>query len=211
MNLLHIDSSILGARSVSRELTGAAVHAWRQANPGGTVVYRDLAAPAGHLSPAAVQALRFGLPPVAEALDELARAEELISEFLAADIVVIGSPMYNFTIPSQLKSWLDVLAQKGRTFKYTETGPEGLAGGKQVVIVSSRGGIYSTSPSSAMDFQEPYLTAVMKFFGIDRIDIVRAEGVNISPEKRDAAMSAANRQIGELFAGTGNRIVPVTA
>ena len=201
MNLLHIDSSILRERSVSRELTAATVDAWRRAHPGGRVKYRDLTSVlTGHLNSPAVQTLRFGIPPVPEAQAELALYEELVSEFLAADIVVVGTPMYNFSIPSQLKTWLDVLAQKGRTFKYTEKGPEGLAGDKHVVIVSSRGGFYSVSPGSAMDFQEPYLAAVLRFFGIERIDVIRAEGVNISPEKREAAMSDAHRQIGELFA-----------
>jgi FMN-dependent NADH-azoreductase len=208
MILLHIDSSILEARSVSRELTASVVRTWRQSHPEGEVIYRDLAATIhGHLSPSAVGTLRFGLPPADQAVEELDRTEELISEFLAADVVVIGAPMYNFGISSQLKSWIDALAQKGRTFSYSEKGPTGLAGGKHVIIVSSRGGIYSSGPMAVMDFQEPYLAAVLKFFGIHHIDLVRAEGVNISPEKRVAAIAEANRLIGELFSSTPERIL----
>ena len=201
MKLLHIDSSVLAANSVSRQLTRSAVEQWRAAQPGATVIYRDLAARApGHLS-----AEMLGAAAVAPAQrsarqrEELAFGEELLAEFLAADVVVLGAPMYNFTIPSQLKAWLDRVLVAGRTFKYTESGPVGLAGGKKVVIVSSRGGIYSAgTPGEAMDHQESYLKVALGFMGITDVTVVRAEGVNMN-ERREQAVSAAQAAVRGLF------------
>src|SRR5690606_27231630 len=121
---------------------------------------------------------------------------EVLEEFLAADTVVVGAPMYNFGIPSTLKAWIDRLAIPGRTFRYTEKGPEGLAGGKKVVIVSARGGLYAAgSAGAAADFQEPYLRQVFGFFGIDDVEIVRAEGVNLGPQQKAEAIAAARAAI----------------
>jgi FMN-dependent NADH-azoreductase len=201
MKLLHIDSSALGGGSVSRQLTAAVVAGWRQARPDVQVVYRDLAANAPpHFSPALVGAM-FGKP---EDLNDAQRAdlalsEELVSEFLAADAVVIGAPMYNFSIPSQLKAWIDRIAQKGRTFAYSEKGPVGLAGGKQVIIASSRGGVYSDGARQALDFQETYLRGVLGFLGVTDVTMVRAEGVNISPEAKAQAVAAAHAEAAALF------------
>lgn len=201
MKLLHIDSSALGDGSVSRQLTASVVAGWREARPDVQVVYRDLAAnPPPHFSPALVGAL-FGKP---EDLNDAQRAdlalsEELVSEFLAADVVVIGAPMYNFSIPSQLKAWIDRIAQKGRTFAYTEKGPVGLAGGKQVTIASSRGGIYSAGAAAALDFQEAYLRGVLGFLGVTDVTTVRAEGVNISAEAKAKAIAAAQAEAATLF------------
>ena len=163
MSLLHIDSSALGAQSVSRELSAALAGAWKRRNPGAKVVYRDLAAnPLPHWA------------PVADATDPAMRDNgAVLEEFLAADTVVIGAPMYNFGIPSSLKAWIDRIAIAGKTFRYTEKGPEGLAGGKKIVIASSRGGIYSEgSPYAAADFQEAYLRQVFGFFGITDVEFV---------------------------------------
>jgi FMN-dependent NADH-azoreductase len=181
MNLLHIDSSILGEHSASRALGAAVVAARRAANPAITVTYRDLAAtPLPHLSAGSLAKA----DPV-----EAAAAEQVIREFLDADIVVIGAPMYNFSIPSTLKAWIDRLAVAGRTFRYNEQGmAEGLAGGKQVVVASSRGGFHQ---ASGTDFQEPYLRQVFGFMGIDDIGFVRAEGLAVSPEQRAASMQEA--------------------
>jgi len=158
MKLLHIDSSVLGGNSVSRELTKRIVTQWRAAHPGTRVEHLDLAANAPtHLS---VDSLGFRLGANAEGLSEVQRreneiSERLVSQFLAADVVVIGAPMYNFSIPTQLKSWIDRIAQAGRTFKYTEKGPVGLAGGKTVIVASSRGGMYANNPALAsLDHQE---------------------------------------------------------
>jgi FMN-dependent NADH-azoreductase len=198
MRLLHVDSSILGDGSVSRALTVQVVARWRERVPGLAVVYRDLAAqPLAHIAGAHIAAR--AMPEAARTLDqqaEIAASDQALDEFLAAEIVVIGAPMYNFTIPSQLKAWIDRLAVAGKTFKYTPEGAVGLAAGKKVIVISSRGGVYSAgSPLAAIDHQEPYLRAIFGFFGITEIDYIRAEGVNIGPEQRDHAIAAARQAI----------------
>uniref|UniRef100_UPI0018EE341E FMN-dependent NADH-azoreductase n=1 Tax=Xylophilus sp. ASV27 TaxID=2795129 RepID=UPI0018EE341E len=167
MTLLHLDSSPLGDASVSRQITAAVTAALAGSEAGTIVTYRDLAAePLPHLGGELLQALRPApgapAPESAAVRAELALTEELIAEFLAADTVVIGAPMYNFAIPTQLKAWIDRVAQAGRTFRYTASGSEGLAGGKRVLIVSSRGGKYAgTAFEAALDHQEAYLRAVL--------------------------------------------------
>lgn len=202
MNILHLDSSILGQGSVSRLLSAEIVARLKAGNPAARVIYRDLAAePVPHLSGAYLAA---GMQPAdqrsAEAQADLDLGAALMDEFLSADVVVIGAPMYNFSVSSQLKAWIDRVAVKGKTFNYTEKGPEGLAGGKKVIIASSRGGIYSSGPGAAIDHQEPYLRAVFGFFGITDLDYIRAEGVNYGPEQREQAIGAARAGIGELKA-----------
>ncbi|MBN9529549.1 MAG: FMN-dependent NADH-azoreductase [Alphaproteobacteria bacterium] len=202
MNILHLDSSILGQGSVSRLLSAEIVARLKAENPAARVIYRDLAAePVPHLSGAYLAA---GMQPAdqrsAEAQADLDLGAALMDEFLSADVVVIGAPMYNFSVSSQLKAWIDRVAVKGKTFNYTEKGPEGLAGGKKVIIASSRGGIYSSGPGAAIDHQEPYLRAVFGFFGITDLDYIRAEGVNYGPEQREQAIGAARAGIGELKA-----------
>jgi FMN-dependent NADH-azoreductase len=199
MKLLHIDSSILAANSVSRQLTAQIVAQWQASHPGTTVDYLDLAtATPSHLS---VDSLGFRLPPGAVELSDLQRSENaiseaLVSQFLAADVVVVGAPLYNFSIPSQLKAWIDRVAQVGRTFKYTDKGPQGLAGGKTVVVASSRGGVYSSSEGGrAMEHQESYLQTVFGFFGITDVRFVRAEGVAMGDAARAQALAAAAREI----------------
>lgn len=185
MNLLHLDASVLGDNSVSRQLSAAVVARLTQ-QEGVSVVYRDLdAQPIAHL--------RSGSLAKADAA-EAADAEQVIQDFLAADVVVIGAPMYNFSIPSTLKAWIDRVAVAGRTFKYTENGPIGLAGGKRVIIVSSRGGIYTDSPA---DFQEPLLRQVFAFMGINEVEFVRAEGIAYSPKHREDALAAAMANLPE--------------
>ena len=199
MKLLHIDSSILGQNSASRELTASVARQWVAQHPGTEVEYLDLAKDApSHLD---VESLGFRLGlDAAELTDaqkrENALSEALVSQFLAADVVVVGAPLYNFSIPSQLKAWIDRIAQAGRTFKYTENGPVGLAAGKTVIVVSSRGGIYSTSDAGqAMEHQESYLKVVFGFFGITDVRIVRAEGLNMGDEPKAAAFSQARGHI----------------
>ena len=132
---------------------------------------------------------------------DLADSAAVMDEFLAADVVVVGAPMYNFGIPSQLKAWIDRLAVAGKTFKYSEKGAEGLAGGKTVIIASSRGGFYGEgTPLAVIDHQEPYLKAIFGFFGITDIRFVRAEGVAVSPEHRQKAIDAAEVEIETLKA-----------
>ena len=203
MKLLHIDSSALSDASVSRQLTASIVEAQRRTEPTLEVTHRDLAvAPPDHLSGELLQVVRLrdtkNLNDHQKA--ELALTDALVEEFLAADVVVIGAPMYNFSIPTQLKAWIDRIAQAGRTFRYAENGPVGLAGGKKVIIASSRGGIYAGTPlENALDHQEAFLRAVLGFVGITDVTIVRAEGVAMGPEARAKAMAAAQEQIGGLF------------
>ncbi|RZJ58870.1 MAG: FMN-dependent NADH-azoreductase [Acidovorax sp.] len=137
---------------------------------------------------------------------ENALSEALVSQFLAADVVVIGAPLYNFSIPSQLKAWIDRLAQAGRTFKYTDKGPVGLAGGKTVIVASSRGGVYSTSEGGqAMEHQESYLKVVFGFFGITDVRFVRAEGVAMGPDAKAAALVNADRDVQAHTAAAANQ------
>jgi FMN-dependent NADH-azoreductase len=202
MKLLHIDSSPLAGNSVSRQLTERIVAQWRATHPGTVVEYLDLAADApSHLS---VDSLGFRVGPSGEGLSEVQRreneiSEKLVSQFLAADVVVVGAPMYNFSVPSQLKAWIDRVAQAGRTFTYTEKGPKGLAGGKTVIVASSRGGVYSSNPALAgLDHQESYLKTVFGFFGITDVQFVRAEGVAMGDAAKALALSAADLVIGSL-------------
>lgn len=181
MKLLHIDSSILGEHSASRTLSAAVVAARKAADPTVEVTYRDLAVePLPHLSGGSLAKA----DPA-----EAAAAEQVMQDFLDADVVVIGAPMYNFAIPSTLKAWIDRLAVAGKTFRYNEQGmAEGLAGGKQVVVASSRGGFHQ---GSTIDFQEPYLRHMFGFMGIEDVAFVRAEGLAVSPEQRATSMQEA--------------------
>jgi FMN-dependent NADH-azoreductase len=197
--LLHIDSSVLGEHSVSRRLSAALVAQWRAADPTIAVVYRDLGAePPAHLSGAILAAGRLDPSNLSDQLrHEIGVSEALIEEFLAADAIVIGAPMYNFAIPTQLRAWIDRVVQAGRTFRYTEAGPVGLAGGKRVVIVSSRGGVYTAPERQAMDLQESYLRLVLNFVGISDISVIRADGLALGPEPRQRAITAALDQIAD--------------
>lgn len=205
MNLLHIDSSINGAPSVSRRLSADIVAQWLADHPGTVVDYLDLAAQApAHLS---ADALGFRQPaddaPLTEAQQTENRlSEALVLQFLAADVVVIGAPLYNFSIPSQLKAWIDRIAQSGRTFKYTENGVVGLASDKTVIIASSRGGVYSTTEAGqAMEHQESYLRTVFGFFGVSDFRVVRAEGTDMGPESRAQGLQSAAESIRLHVAG----------
>jgi FMN-dependent NADH-azoreductase len=184
MKLLHLDASALGANSVTRELSAAIVARWKDAVPGVAVEYRDLDAnPLPHLT-----------GDVLSGANAIAQAEggRLLEQFLSSDVIVIGAPMYNFGIPSTLKAWIDRIAVAGKTFRYTETGPEGLAGGRKVIVASGRGGIHGNGPA---DFQENYLRQVFNFLGITDVKFVRAEGVAYSPQHRADALAAAHAAI----------------
>ncbi|MDP2677864.1 MAG: NAD(P)H-dependent oxidoreductase [Rhodoferax sp.] len=194
MKLLHVDSSILGTHSVSRQLSAEIVAGWRKSRPDTTVEYLDLALNApNHFGADAIAVKGIAQPEPTEAQRaENAVSEQLVSQFLAADVIVIGAPFYNFSIPTQLKAWIDRLAQPGRTFKYVETGPVGLATGKTVIVASTRGGAYSTSEGGqAMEHQESYLKVVFGFFGVTDVRIVRAEGLAMGAAPKAAALSAA--------------------
>jgi FMN-dependent NADH-azoreductase len=202
MKLLHLDSSILGGNSVTRALSAEIVARETALHPGLEVVYRDLAADEGrHLSGAHVAA-RFGAQPEDTGLGyDLAKGGVWLDELLTADILVVGAPMYNFTVPSQLKAWIDRIAIAGRTFRYTQSGSEGLLTGKKAFIASARGGIYSPgSPAAGLEHHESYLTGVLAFLGITDVTIVRAEGVAISPEAREQALVRARAEISAIAA-----------
>jgi FMN-dependent NADH-azoreductase len=203
MKLLHIDSSILSGNSISRQLTKDTVAQWTKTHPGTTVDYLDLAVDTpNHLS---AESLGFRAPAGADMSDaqkrENAVSESLVSQFLAADVIVIGAPLYNFSIPSQLKAWVDRIAQPGRTFAYGESGPKGLAGGKTVIVASTRGGVYSTNDwGRAAEHQESYLQTVFGFLGITDVRFVRAEGVAMGDAKKAEALGEAANSIVKLAA-----------
>jgi FMN-dependent NADH-azoreductase len=190
MKLLHIDTSALGAHSVSRGLTAAIVTEFVHNHPGIEITYRDL-----HAAPLAPWAM-----PNGEADPVAIEADKVMEEFLAADVVVIGAPMYNFGVTSTLKAWIDRIAVAGKTFRYSEAGPEGLAGGKRVIVASSRGGIYTAgSPAAAMDFQEPYLRAMFGFLGVSDLEFVRAEGVAMGDDHKTQSIGGAMAGISGLL------------
>jgi len=203
MKLLHVDSSILGAHSISRQLTAEIVAKLRQVTPGLEITYRDLAAePVPHLTGVLIAARQPGAQqPSADVDQDLLLGAKVLHEFLAADIVVVGAPMYNFGVPSQLKAWIDNLAVSGKTFRYIATGVVGLAGGKRMIIASSRGGFYAgSSPVASLDHQEAYLSGFFGFLGVTDIAFVRAEGVNVSPEQRQRGLDSALAEVAAIKA-----------
>ncbi|MFL6775103.1 MAG: FMN-dependent NADH-azoreductase [Sphingomicrobium sp.] len=183
MTILHLDSSINGDNSASRELTRSIVDQLKNSRWGGTVVYRDLASdPLPHLT-----------------LESFADTS-VLDEFLEADTIVLGAPMYNFTLPSQLKAWIDRIAIAGKTFRYTENGPEGLAGSKRVIVALARGGFYNEgSPAAALEHLETYLRGVFNFIGIEP-EFVAADGLAIGPEQRESSISQARGETLRLAA-----------
>ena len=198
MNVLHIDSSILGDNSVSRKISAAALARLGVAH--GDVTYRDLAAsPVPHLSG---QYLAGQSPDVQhdQALQEdIALGGKILEEFLAADVVVIGVALYNFTVPSQLKAWIDRVLVAGKTFHYTAKGAEGLAGGKRVIVTIARGGFYGPgTPHQSFEHAESYMRTVLGFIGITTPEVIVAEGIAIGPEQREAALKGALAEIAEL-------------
>ena len=205
MKLLHIDSSILAGGSVSRELSALIVQRLTQGVPA-EVSYRDLASEhLPHLIPATLPsahpASAMAGPLDATALAARDNSDRILEEFLAADAVVIGAPMYNFTIPSQLKAWIDRLVVTGKTFRYTEQGPEGLAGGKHVIVALTRGGFYGPeSAAVSAEHAESYLRTVFGFMGITRLEFVVAEGLATGDHNKTRALASARDAIGQLAA-----------
>lgn len=185
MKVLHIDSSILGTASVSRQLSQAIVEQLQAKHDNVQVEYLDLAAqPIPHLTAEIL---------MGQNAEQAALGEQIIQQYLAADVVVVGAAMYNFGLASTLKAWIDRISVAGKTFKYTENGPVGLAGNKQVYIASSRGGVYGDN--SPADFQEGFLKTVFNFTGVEQVDVVRAEGVNMGEELKNKAIEAALAQV----------------
>jgi FMN-dependent NADH-azoreductase len=201
MKILHLDSSVLGENSASRALTAKVAAAWKSAAPNAVVRHRDLGAEAPqHLSPSY---FAIGATPEDKRSEsqtsELKLSDALIEELLAADALIIGAPLYNFTIPSGLKAWIDRVVVAGKTFKYGAEGPVGLAGEKKVVIVATSGGKYAESP---VDFAHVgHLKQVLNFIGLKDVTVIRAAGLNLGPESRAEAIAAAEAAIAALFAG----------
>ena len=201
MHILHIDSSASdGETSHSRRLSAELVAKLRAANPGATVAYRDVVK---ERLPHVDMTIRQAWTPEGAkdaGLSETAtRSKAMVDELKAADVVVIGSPMYNFTVPSTLKSWIDHVAIAGQTFQYTAEGPKGLLTGKAYLALSS-GGIYSQGAFAANEHLATYLTAILNFLGIRQVEVVRAEGIAYGPDQDKAAMASAKERIGSLVA-----------
>lgn len=201
MKLLHINSSVLGSHSVSRQVSAAVVDRLRQANPGLEIIYRDLGStPLSHLSGSHLAAAQ-GAAAQAEVAQDLVAGQAALEEFLAADIVVLGAPMYNFTIPSQLKAWIDRIVVGGKTFKYGPQGAEGLAGNKRVIIAISRGGFYGAgTPAAVGEHLETYLRWVFGFIGVTNPEFILADGIQVGPEHREKALAGALQAATDLHA-----------
>jgi FMN-dependent NADH-azoreductase len=203
MIILHLDSSILAGHSASHLLSAQIVARHQSLHPNATVIYRDLAVDgAVPLTGEHIAVLRGGTTATAELETDLAAGAAYIDDLYAADIIVIGAPMYNFSVSAQLKAWIDRVSVAGRTFQYTATGPVGLLpAGKRAFVASTRGGVYSgDSPAAFMDHQESYLQAVLGFMGVTDITVVRAEGLNMGEEAKAAALTKAAAQIEALAA-----------
>jgi FMN-dependent NADH-azoreductase len=196
--LLAIDSSASSADSISRILVDEAVARFKEANPSADVVRRDLGAtPVPHLTTANLAGVR-GVPSSDEELRARELSDELISELRASDIIVIGAPMYNFSVTTVLRAWFDHVLRAGETFSYSEAGPKGLLEGKRVIVIASRGGLYSDGPAKAYDFQEPYIRHLLGFMGITDVTFVYAEKTGFGPEAREAALKDAKAEIAVL-------------
>jgi FMN-dependent NADH-azoreductase len=188
MNILHIDSSILGKNSITRPLSALVVERLVAANPGARVERHDLGeSPLPHLDGVEFAARGNAADPVLE-------------QFKAADVIVIGSPMYNWTISSQLKAWIDRIAVAGETFAYSPLGPKGLAGGKRVIVITGRGSSMLDDRYTGFDHQEPYLRTLFRFLGIDDVTFVHAQGVALAADARPAVVAKAEAEIERLFA-----------
>jgi FMN-dependent NADH-azoreductase len=195
MNILHITSSPRGAASYSSRVAANVIAEITSRSPGATVTVRDLAHdPLPHIDDDFVVATRSPTGPQTDKQrGQLALSNALVDELFAADVIVIAVPMINFTIPSNLKSWIDHVARAGRTFSYSEAGPKGLVTDKQVIIVPARGGIYAAG--NAMDFQVPYLKSVLGFLGMTDVQVVEVEGTAYGPEAAEKAVEAAGAKI----------------
>jgi len=202
MKILHVDSSILGGHSVSRQLSADIVARLKAAHPEAEVTYRDLAAnPLPHLSGAVIAAAQGPQAVTDDVAADLKAGADVLDEVLAADVIVLGAPMYNFGVSSQLKAWIDRVAVAGKTFRYTEKGPEGLLKAKKAIVALTRGGFYGPdSGMNAFEHQESHLRAVFTFLGITDVSFVLAEGVNISPEQKAQSLAKAAGEIAAIAA-----------
>jgi FMN-dependent NADH-azoreductase len=197
--LLQINASILGEQGQSSQLAARFVAAWKERNPGGRVVQRDLATePVPHLSAARFAAFNTPQAQRDAAQREVAEySEALIEEIRRADVLVLGLPMYNFGVPSQLKAYFDHIARAGLTFSYTAAGPVGLLQGKKAYVFAARGGLYA---GTTLDTQTQYVRDFLRFLGISEVEFVYAEGLATGPDRRESSLSGARAQIDRLFA-----------
>lgn len=195
-NILVVNSSAAGDDAASRVLVRNVVEALKREAPGATVVERDVGRePIPHLTGNALEGIGRGDPQTLDGRRTRALSDALIAELRAADVIVIGAPMYNFGVPTTLRAWFDHVLRAGVTFTYSETGPRGLLEGKRAIVVESRGGEYASGPTRAIDFQEPYLRHLLGFMGIDDVTFVRAERMGFGPEARATAMAEAQAVI----------------
>ena len=196
-NVLIIESSARQQDSFSRQLTRQFISQWQAAHPADQVTVRDLAlAPVPHLDASLLGG--WMKPEGQRNADEqisLQRSNELTDELLAADVLVLAAPMYNFAIPSTLKAWLDHVLRAGVTFKYTETGPQGLLVGKKAYVLTARGGLYAGSTS---DHQEPYLRQIMAFIGIHDVTFIHAEGMNLGGDFQEKGLNQAKARLSAI-------------
>ncbi len=198
-HLLVINSSAAGAASVSKQLIDETVARLRAADPALVVVERDLGAnPVPHLTTDSTAAIRGAEPANDAQRAAKALSDSLVAELKAADTLIIGAPMYNFGIPSTLKSWFDHVLRAGVTFKYGENGPVGLLESKRAIVVESRGGLYSSGPTQALDSQEPHLRTMLGFIGIKDVTFVRAEKLGYGPEAREQAINDAKAELARV-------------
>jgi FMN-dependent NADH-azoreductase len=196
MNILYVTSSSRGSASYSNRVAAEVLGELRFRNPDATITERNLARePLAHIGDDFVTATRSpNGPQTGEQVALLARSDALVDELFAADVIVIAAPMINFTIPSNLKTWIDHVARAGRTFRYSEKGPEGLVTGKQVIVVAARGGIYADA-GKALDFQLPYLRSVLGFLGMTDVEVLEVEGTAYGPEAAEKAVAAATAKL----------------
>lgn len=200
MNILHLDSSPRLDTSASRELTQRLVKRLVSATDGAVVVRRDVGTGDIPLLQGSTLAQIRNLDPECDDSD-MALTRQLVAELLAADVLVLGVPMYNFSVPAQMRAWLDRVIWAGKTFRYTSQGPEGLCRGKRAYIISTRGGIYSPPEKQTWDFQESYMRKILGFLGIEAVRIFRAEGLAVSPEGRAAALRQVQTEIDATLVG----------
>jgi FMN-dependent NADH-azoreductase len=197
-NILVLNSSVLGDASASKVIVDEAVRRLVELHPDATVVNRDLgAAPIAHLTKFNVAGIR-AVPKTQAELSARALSDELIAELRAADTIVIGAPMYNFSIPTGLRAWFDYVLRPGETFSYSESGPQGLLAGKRAIVIETRGGLYSEGLARAFDFQEPYLRQLLSFIGITDVVFVHVEKIAFGAEAREAALTTAKAKVAAL-------------
>jgi FMN-dependent NADH-azoreductase len=198
-NILVINSSAAGKDSVSRVLVADAVSKLLEAHPAAKITHRDLGEnPPPHLLAQTLNGVR-GTAATDTEFAARRLSDDLVAELKAADTLVIGSPMYNFGVATTLRAWFDHVLRAGVTFSYADGAPRGLLGGKRVIVIESRGGLYSEGPAQAVDFQEPYLKHLLGFMGLTDVTFVRAEKVGYGPEARTAAIEGARARISEVI------------